>query len=322
MNYLVTGTAGFIGANVTDRLLAEGHEVVGIDNLNNYYDIRLKQHRLSRLEGRDGFSFYPIDIEHRDALGVLFMHHRFDAVINLAARAGVRYSVENPYTYMLTNAQGTLHLLELMRYHDVPKMVLASTSSLYAGQPTPFAEDLPVNTPISTYAASKKAAEMLAHTFHYLFGVDITVLRYFTVYGPAGRPDMSIFRFIKWIDEGREVEIFGDGEQCRDFTYVDDIAIGTILGLKPVGFEVINLGGGRAPTTINEVIRRIEARFGKPARRVFKPVHKADINETRAVISKAHRLLGWQPEVDLAAGLDRTLDWYEANRSWLAELCF
>ena len=320
MKYLVTGVAGFIGSKVAEYLLADGHRVVGLDNMNDYYDIRLKEHRLGLLKHKQKFDFFPVDIEHKDALEVLFMHHKFDAVINLAARAGVRYSVENPYVYMMTNAQGTLHLLELMRFHGVKKLILASTSSLYAGQQSPFSEDLSVNTPISTYAASKKAAEMLCHAFHHLFGLDISVLRYFTVYGPAGRPDMSIFRFIKWIDEGHEVEIFGDGNQCRDFTYVDDIARGTVLAIKSVGYEIINLGGGRRPTTINEVIKQIERHLGKRARCIYKPFHKADINETQADIRKAALLLDWKPHTDLKEGIHQTVKWYQKNRSWLKDI--
>lgn len=322
MNYLVTGAAGFIGSRTCDLLLKGGHQVLGIDNLNDYYDVRLKIHRLEQLKSHAGFSFYKVDIEHKDALDVLFMHHQFDAVINLGARAGVRYSVENPYVYMMTNAQGTLHLLENMRQHGIRKMVLASTSSLYAGQPTPFREDLPVNTPISTYAASKKAAEVLAYGYHHLFDLDISVLRYFTVFGPAGRPDMSIYRFIKWIDEGTPLEIFGDGSQCRDFTYVDDIVRGTILGIKPLGYEVINLGGGRTPVTMNAVIGMLERMLNKKAVCIHKPFHKADINETAAAIEKANKLLGWTAEVDLETGLQRTVDWYLANREWLKTLRF
>lgn len=320
MKYLLTGAAGFIGAKTAEFLLDAGHEVVGIDNLNDYYDVKLKRHRLARLQACPAFSFFCVDIEHKDALDVLFMHHRFDAVINLAARAGVRYSVTNPYVYMMTNAQGTLHLLENMREHGVAKMVLASTSSLYAGQPVPFSEDLPVNTPISTYAASKKAAEMLCHSFAHLFDLDITILRYFTVYGPAGRPDMSIFRFMKWIDEGTPLEIFGDGSQCRDFTYVDDIARGTILALKPIGYDIINLGGGRRPVTLNEVIATIEELLGKKATRIEKPFHKADINETAADIRKAKDLLDWAPETDVREGLERTVRWYVDNRKWIRDL--
>ena len=175
----------------------------------------------------------------------VFQKNKIDAVINLAARAGVRYSIENPYVYMSTNVQGTLNLLELMRKYSIKKFVLASTSSLYAGQEMPFSENLPVNTPISPYAASKKAAEVIAYSYHHLFDIDVSVVRYFTVYGPAGRPDMSLFRFIKWIDEGSEVTLYGNGSQNRDFTYVTDIAEGTVKALAPVGYEVINLGNSR-----------------------------------------------------------------------------
>lgn len=320
MNYLVTGAAGFIASRVAHQLLDQGHEVIGLDNLNDYYDVRIKRHRLEALTGRPGFSFQPLDIEDKPSLDGLFERHRFEAILNLAARAGVRYSVENPYVYLSTNATGTLNLLELMRHRGVKKMVLASTSSLYAGQPMPFHEELPVNTPISTYAATKKAAEMLCHSYHHLFDLDISIVRYFTVYGPAGRPDMCMFRFIKWIDEGTELEIFGDGSQCRDFTFVEDVARGSILALKPLGYEVVNIGGGKAPTTINEVIAGIERRLGKKAKCRYMPFHKADISETRADISKAARLLGWTPEVDLEEGITRTVDWYVANRSWVKDV--
>lgn len=199
-------------------------------------------------------------------------------------------------------------------------MVLASTSSLYAGQPMPFREDLPVNTPISPYAASKKAAEMLAYSYHYLYGLDVSVVRYFTVFGPAGRPDMSIFRFIKWIDEGTPIELFGDGSQARDFTYVDDIARGTIAAVKPVGYEIINLGGGNNPISINEVIAFIETALGKQAAIQRKPFHRADMKQTYADISKAGHLLGWSPEVAPHEGFARTVRWYRENASWLGQV--
>ncbi|MGA3172967.1 MAG: SDR family NAD(P)-dependent oxidoreductase, partial [Syntrophorhabdales bacterium] len=199
---LLTGAAGFIGWETGKMLLAGGKRVLGVDNLNDYYDVRLKKHRLEDLVGHERFSFYRADIEDLQALEAIFTENRIDAVVNLAARAGVRYSMANPFVYMSSNAKGTLNLLELMRRHKVGKIVLASTSSLYAGQKMPFSEDLPVNTPISPYAATKKAAEAMAYSYHYLFGIDVSVVRYFTVYGPAGRPDMSIFRFIKWIDDG------------------------------------------------------------------------------------------------------------------------
>jgi UDP-glucuronate 4-epimerase len=318
--YLLTGVAGFIGYETARQLLADGHRVVGVDNMNDYYDVRLKEHRLDLLDGLPGFTFHRLDIEDIDALRALFREHHFDAVINLAARAGVRYSMIDPHVYMTTNAMGTLNLLELMRHEGVNKMVLASTSSLYAGQPMPFTEELPVNTPISPYAASKKAAEVMAHSYRHLYGLDISVVRFFTVFGPAGRPDMSIFRFIKWIDEGHPLELFGDGSQSRDFTYVSDIARGVIAATKELGYEIINLGGGNNPISMNYVIGRIEERFSKKAKIDYKPFHVADITSTWADISKAERLLGWKPELSLDEGLDLTLDWYEANRSWLKDV--
>lgn len=342
MRFLVTGSAGFIGAKVCELLLADGHSVVGIDNLNDYYDVRLKDSRLGCLlrdehwkhnrnskvsvyrDKRDlrtaNFTFRSLDIEDLPGLDQLFGEFRFDAVFNLAARAGVRYSMENPHVYFTTNAHGTLNLLECQRKHGVKKQVLASTSSLYAGCPMPFTEDLPVNRPLSPYAASKKAAEVMAYSYHHLYRIDITVVRYFTVFGPAGRPDMSIFRFIKWIDEGRPLELFGDGTQSRDFTYIDDIARGTILAAKSVGYEIINLGGGRQPTSLMTVITLIESALGKKSVIRNSPFHAADIKETWADITKAERLLGWQPQVKLDEGIQRCVAWHEANRNWLSNI--
>src|SRR5208283_4058796 len=317
---LVTGAAGFIGWRTSQRLLEEGRQVIGIDNMNDYYDVKLKTDRLEGLKKNKSFTFYRLDIENLAATDPIFRDHKVDAVINLAARAGVRYSIENPHVYMSTNAQGVLNLLELMRKYGVRKLVHASTSSLYAGQKMPFTEELPVNTPISPYAASKKASEAMAYAYHYLFDLDISVLRYFTVYGPAGRPDMSIFRFIKWIDEGKPLELFGDGTQSRDFTYIDDIASGTINALKEVGYEIINLGGGKSPSTLNYVIGRLEELLGKKAAINFMPFLRTDMAETGADITKAGRLLGWKPETGLDEGLRRTVVWYVDNRSWLRTL--
>lgn len=317
---LVTGAAGFIASRVVDHLLSQGLEVVGIDNLNDYYDLRLKDYRLKLLQARPGFVFHQMDIENKNVLGELFDQYQFDVVYNLAARAGVRYSMENPHVYMTTNAIGSLNLLEEMRRKGVKKFVLASTSSLYAGQKMPFTEDLAVNTPISPYAASKKAAEVMAYSYHYLYGIDVSVVRYFTVFGPAGRPDMCIFRFIKWIDQEDRLEVFGDGGQSRDFTYVDDIAKGTILAAKEVGYEVINLGGGKNPISLNQVISGIESRLNKKAKIDHQIFHRADIKETWADISKAERLLGWTPKISFDQGLDLTLKWYLDNKSWVKDI--
>lgn len=345
MNYLLTGCAGFIASRVCEMLLDQGHDVVGVDNLNDYYDVRLKDWRLSRLLGSSArplgsdpkrsvyagirelhggtaaqgcgkFIFKPVDIEDQEDLDALFSEYKFDGVLNIAARAGVRYSMENPHVYLSTNTGGTLNILECMRRHGVRKHVLASTSSLYAGCQMPFTEDLPVNTPLSPYAATKKGAELMAYSYFKLYGLDTTVLRYFTVFGPAGRPDMSIFRFIKWIDAGEPLELMGDGSQSRDFTYVDDIARGTIAALKPLGYEIINLGGGNNPIALQAAISFIEKALGKKAKITGKPFHIADIKETWADISKAERLLGWKPLVSPTDGFQKSVDWYLANKSW------
>lgn len=317
--YLVTGCAGFIASRVTQHLLNDGHTVVGIDNLNDYYDVSLKNHRIRQLESSN-FQFSILDLEDTSLVNALFEKYKFDGVINLAARAGVRYSMINPSVYMTTNAMGSLNLLEAMRNNGVRKYVLASTSSLYAGQEMPFVETLPVNKPLSSYAASKKAAEVLAYSHHHLYDLDISICRYFTVYGPAGRPDMSYFRFIQWIDQGRPLEIFGDGTQSRDFTYVDDIASGTIASLKPLGYEIFNLGGGKQPTTLLLMIEKLEKLLGKKAKLEFKPFHIADVKSTYADISKAKSLLDWEPTISLDEGLEQCVKWYRDNQPWASSI--
>jgi len=321
MRVLVTGCAGFIGWKVCEYLLSAGYEVVGVDNLNDAYDVRLKRWRLAQLEGRQGFTFCPLDICDRPVMEEAFRGDGpFDAVINLAARAGVRPSVENPWAYIDTNVTGTLNLLELCRGFGVKKFILASTSSLYgANNPLPFREDANTDGPLSPYAASKKAAEALCYTYHHLYGLDITVLRYFTVYGPAGRPDMSVFRFIRWIAEGEPLYLYGDGSQSRDFTYVDDIAEGTLRALKPLGYEIINLGSDH-PFSLRELIARIEALLGRKARIMQRERHPADVPATWADISKARMLLDWMPRTSLDEGLRQTVEWYLQNRNWAKEV--
>ncbi len=316
---LVTGAAGFIGWRTAGTLLAQGIHVLGLDNLNDYYDVRLKQYRLKDLEQHQGFTFYRADIEKREEIESIFQGNAIDVVVNLAARAGVRYSLRNPHAYVATNVQGTLNLLEAMRKNHVSKMVLASTSSLYAGQEMPFSEALPVNTPISPYAASKKAAEMVAYTYHYLYGMDLAILRYFTVYGPAGRPDMSPFRFIKWIDEGADLTLYGDGFQTRDFTYVDDIAEGTVEAATLQGCEIINLGNSQ-PHPLSKLISLIESNLHKKAKISYQPSQKADMKETWADIAKAKKLLGWQPKTSLEEGVRRTVAWHIEHRSLVRQI--
>ena len=319
---LVTGVTGFIGWRTSERLLEKGYEVIGLDNFDEYYSVELKRWRLNRLRRFEKFKFYKLDVESFDALKVSAEENKpIDAIINLAARAGVRASVENPWIYFTTNAIGTLNLLEICKEFGIKKFILASSSSVYAGSPMPFREDLPVNSPISPYAASKRAAELCCYTYHHLYGIDVSVLRYFTVYGPAGRPDMSVLRFIRWIDEGKPIILYGDGTQRRDFTYIDDIAEGTIRALKPLGYEIINLGGNR-PYELKHLIALIEKELGKKAIIDYKPFQKTDMRHTWADISKAKRLLGWEPKVDLEEGIKRTVKWYLENRSWLGKLSF
>jgi UDP-glucuronate 4-epimerase len=324
--YLVTGAAGFIGSKVTEMLLADGHTVVGIDNLNDAYDQRLKQWRLARLDGKPNFCFSQIDITDQSQLQTLFASHSagagdgFAGVINLAARAGVRPSVRNPWIYFDTNTTGTLNLLELCRIYAVPKFILSSTSSLYGKEnPMPWQEEQDTNRPLSPYAASKKAAEVLCHTYHYLHGIDVTIFRYFTVYGPAGRPDMSLFRFVQWINEGRPVVVYGDGKQSRDFTYVDDIARGTIAGLKQVGYEVINLGSDE-PVVLLDAIHLIEELAGKKATIDFRDAQAADMPASWADNGKARDLLGWIPDYPFARGVESLVNWYQANQNWAKEI--
>ncbi len=321
--YLVTGAAGFIGARLAALLLEQGHQVVGIDNLNSAYDVRLKQWRLQSLQARAGFAFSRGDISDRVVIETLWKKHdgnAFDAVVNLAARAGVRQSVEDPYVYFESNVTGTLNLLELCRAGGVKKFVLASTSSLYgADAPRPFREDAPSDKPLSPYAASKKGAEAICYTYHYLHGMDVSVLRYFTVYGPAGRPDMVLFRFVQRISEGRPITLFGDGSQERDFTYVDDIARGTAAALKPLGYEIINLGSDH-PVTVRDVIAQIEAATGKKAEVKSQPRHPADVPATWADISKARAMLGWEPQTAFTDGLNKLVEWYRAEQSWASQI--
>jgi nucleoside-diphosphate-sugar epimerase len=244
----------------------------------------------------------------------------FDAIINLAARAGVRQSVTNPWIYVDTNVTGTLNLLEWGRQRKIPKFILASTSSVYgANAPLPTPESASSDQPLQAYAASKKGAEALCHAYHYLYGIDITIYRYFTVYGPAGRPDMSMFRFTQWISEGHPVQINGTGEQSRGFTYIDDIARGTIKGLKPVGFEIMNLGGHET-ITIHALIAKLEQLIGREAQLEYFPAHPADMLANHADVSKAKRLLDWEPCVSLDQGIANLVDWYNAEREWANQI--
>ena len=316
-NYLVTGAAGFIGSRVSEMLIEQGHVVTGVDNLNDAYDVRMKEYRLRKLQSLPGFTFQKLDISGRGSVEKL---PAFDAVINLAARAGVRASVENPWAFVETNIVGTLNMLELCHQKGIKKFILASTSSIYgANAPLPTPESAESDQPLQPYAASKKGAEALCHSYHSLYGIDVSVVRYFTVYGPAGRPDMSMFRFTKWISEGQPIQLYGDGKQSRGFTYVDDIARGTIAALQPFGYEIINLGGHEV-ITMNALIALLEAQIGRQAVIERHPPNLADMLANQADVSKARQLLGWKPQVRLQEGVKHLVDWYSAERDWAKEV--
>jgi UDP-glucuronate 4-epimerase len=312
-NYLVTGAAGFIGSRLSETLIQQGHTVTGLDNLNDSYDVRLKEFRLRKLLDFPGFTFLKMDISDRAAVESL---PAFDAVINLAARAGVRDSVADPWAFMETNLTGTLNLLELARRRGIKKFIQASTAGIYgANPPLPTPETAESDHPLQPYAASKKSVEVLCHAYHFMHNLDVTIFRYFTVYGPAGRPDMVMFRFAKWIYEGQPVQLYGTGEQSRGFTYLDDIVRGTILGLRPMGYEIINLGGHET-ISINQMIAMLEELIGKKAQVVQHPAYRADILANWADISKAKRLLGWEPQMDLITGMRHLVDWYYTEHEW------
>ncbi len=318
-NVLVTGCAGFIGWKVSQMLLGMNRRVIGIDNLNTYYDPALKKWRLRTLKKNRKFKFYKLDIANYKKIKNVFADNRIDAVINLAARAGVRASVENPWAYIDTNIKGTLNLLECCKDFKVNKFILASTSSIYGLGNMPFREDAETNSLLAPYSATKKGAEALCYSYHYLYSLDISVLRYFTVYGPAGRPDMSYFRFTRNISTGKQIPVFGDGNQTRDFTYIDDIADGTIKALRPLGYEVINLGSDH-PVKLRYLIKLIEKNLGRKARIKKLRRHPADVTATWAHIKKAKKLLGWRPKTSIEQGIEKTVQWFLENKKFLKGL--
>jgi nucleoside-diphosphate-sugar epimerase len=312
---LLTGAAGMIGHRVAKALLEAGHDVTAVDAVTPDKGPTLKRHRLDQLQSRSEFTFHEQDIRDRETLAAIVAEANPDAVVNLAALAGVRASLEAPQSYHETNATGTLNLLELCREHDVGTFVLASTSSLYghANDP-PYSENQSTGEPPSPYAASKKAAEAYAATYSELYGIDVAVPRYFTVYGPAGRPDMAMFRFVRWVMEGEPITLYGDGTQRRDFTYVEDIARGTLACMEAVeGFEVVNLGNDD-PVTLNHLVSLIEKHVGEDADITYDESHPADLDVTAADISKARDVLGWEPEVSLEEGVERTVAWHREHR--------
>jgi UDP-glucuronate 4-epimerase len=319
---LVTGCAGFIASSLCEKLLHQGHIIIGVDNLNDYYDTTIKKYRLQKLiNNNSNFTFKFLDIENKNNVESIFNDYKFDVVYHLAARAGVKNSLINPFEYINTNIIGTTNILECMKNNNTKKLVLASTSSLYANHEPPFDEELSVNRPLTPYASTKKAAELLAYNYHYHYNIDVSVVRYFTVFGPCGRPDMSIFRFITKLDNNLPIEIYGNGEQSRDFTFIDDIVDGTILASKPLGYEILNLGGGKSPKSLNWIINFIcDFRKIKNPKIQNKDFNKSDTIETRSNISKANLLIGYSPQYDVEQGLIKTLNWHTENNWWIKNI--
>lgn len=328
---LVTGSAGFIGFHTSLRLLREGHEVVGIDNLNDYYDVQLKEDRLANLLEEPGFTMVRGDLADRPAIEQLFATHQFDSVINLAAQAGVRYSLTNPHAYVESNLVGFVNILEGCRHAHVRHLVYASSSSVYgANTRIPFTVHDTVDHPISLYAASKKANELLAHTYSHLFGLPTTGLRFFTVYGPWGRPDMALFKFTRAILAGEPIDVYNNGAMRRDFTYIDDIVSGIIATLHhiPKGnpnwrgdapepdssyapYKIYNIGNNR-PVELMEAIRTLEEVLGVKARMNFLPMQPGDVPVTYADVEDLCKDVGFRPDTSLGVGMARFVDWYRS----------
>ncbi|WP_025322820.1 NAD-dependent epimerase [Deferrisoma camini] len=311
MDVLVTGAAGFIGAAVAGFLLDRGDRVVGLDNLNDYYDVGLKEARLARLEGRQGFRFVRGDVADPGAVEAAFDRGPFDVVCHLAAQAGVRYSLQNPLAYGRANLMGFLHILEACRHRGTGNLVYASSSSVYgANEKVPFSETDRVDRPVSLYAATKVANELMAHTYHHLYGIPATGLRFFTVYGPWGRPDMALFKFTQKILTGEPIDVYNHGDMERDFTYIDDIVRGVVAAIdRPLGFEVVNLGNHR-PVRLERFIAVLEDALGRKARRNYLPMQPGDVPRTYADVSRAKELWGWEPTTPIEVGIPRFVEWY------------
>jgi UDP-glucuronate 4-epimerase len=311
MKVLVTGAAGFIGFHLVQRLLGRGDEVVGLDNLNAYYPVVLKEARLAQIDS-ERFRFVRMDLADREALPALFAAERFDAVVNLAAQAGVRYSVENPWAYVDSNVVGFLNILECCRHYPVRHLVYASSSSVYGGnEKTPFSEEDRVDNPVSLYAATKKADELMAGCYCHLYGLKATGLRFFTVYGPWGRPDMSPMLFASAILAGKPIKVFNHGDMLRDFTYIDDIVEGVVrvLDRVPDRHEVFNIGCS-SPVKLMDFISEMERALGREADKVMLPMQPGDVYQTYADTGKLERELGYKPSVKLREGIGRFVDWY------------
>ncbi len=331
MKLLVTGAAGFIGSHVAHRLLDRGDEVVGLDNLSPYYDPKLKQARLERLTARPGFRFVKLDLADRDGIAELFARERFRRVVHLAAQAGVRYSLEHPHTYIDSNVTGTLNVLEGCRHHDIEHLVFASTSSVYGlNTNMPFSEHRGVDHPLSLYASTKRANELMAHNYAALFGLPCTGLRFFTVYGPWGRPDMALFLFTKNILEGRPIDVFNYGRHRRDFTYVDDIVEGVVRATDRIAtanpswsgdrpdpatssapYRLYNIGN-QTPVELARYIEVLEECLGRKAEKNLLPLQPGDVPDTWADVEDLVRDVGYRPSTPVEVGVRRFVDWYRS----------
>lgn len=308
---LVTGAAGFIGFHLSKALLESGHKVIGVDNLNPYYDVSLKNARLEILKDYDRFHFYKVDLQDMEALKKAFTEGEPEVICNLAAQAGVRYSLTDPFSYQKSNLEGFLNILELARNTKTRNLVYASSSSVYgSNRKVPFSVKDRVDNPISLYAATKKANELMAHAYHHLYGVPCTGLRYFTVYGPWGRPDMALFLFTDAILKGRPIDVYNYGKMRRDFTYIDDVVEGTVAALhRPSGYAIFNLGNSK-PVELMDFIRVLEMELGMEAEKNLLPIQPGDVPETAADISESREMLGYEPKVSIEEGIKRFVSWY------------
>jgi len=307
----ITGAAGFIGFHLSKRLLEMGYDVIGIDNLNDYYDPGLKKARLTILDEKPGFHFYQVDIHDMPSLSDVFSTHRVDIICNLAAQAGVRHSLKDPFAYQKSNVEGFLNIIEMARTYEVKNLVFASSSSVYGkNKKIPYSVDDRVDNPISLYAATKKANELMAHAYSHLFQIPCTGLRYFTVYGPWGRPDMALFLFADAILKGRPINVFNYGKMRRDFTYIDDIVDGTIRAIeRPVPYEIFNLGNSDS-VELMDFIGVIEEELGMKAEKIMMPLQPGDVAETTANIEKSEKMLGFSPRTPLREGIRNFIAWY------------
>jgi len=325
MKVLVTGAAGFIGSKLMYMLAERGDEVVGIDNLNDYYDVRLKHGRIAEFCTGERKRFLEMDIADKEALDALFAEEGFDAVVNLAAQAGVRYSITNPYAYLQSNLVGFLNILEACRHNPVKHLVYASSSSVYGlNAKVPYSESDQVDNPVSLYAASKKSNELMAHAYSKLYGMPCTGLRFFTVYGPWGRPDMAPMLFASAISKGEPIKVFNGGDMIRDFTYIDDIVEGTIRTLdhvpvaadcpNGVPYRIYNIGCSN-PVKLMDFISEIEQAVGRPAEKIFLPMQAGDVYQTNADTTRLEREVGYKPHVRLHEGIAEFIAWYKSDKN-------